>query len=192
MCRAPVRDVVAVDGRHDDVLELHLRGSLCDAECLERIDRIGRLAGVDVAVAARACARVAEDLERRRAAAPALGDVRAAGFLADRVQREAVDELLDVEVFAVARRRANLHPLGTARTLGDGQRRLHALQCSYALCANSPCTGCAHRPMPSSAGNSSSSRPKTVSIAWTAWGRTASTVTSPPVSRAIVVNIASS
>ena len=56
------------------------------------------LARVDVAVAAGAGARVAEDLERRRALAPALGDVRAARLLADGVQARAVDELLDVEV----------------------------------------------------------------------------------------------
>src|SRR5262249_49517148 len=149
------------------------------------------LPGLDVAVAARPRAGVAEDLERRGAAAPALGDVRAARLLADCVQREPVDELLDVEVLAVARRRANLHPLGPARPLGDGERRLHAAQCSYGCCANPACSGCAQRPMPSSAGNSSSSRPKTASSASTACGRTSSTVTPWRDARAIVVNIAS-
>ena len=42
--------------------------------------------GRDRAVAAGARADVAEDLERRRAASPALADVRAASLLADRVQ----------------------------------------------------------------------------------------------------------
>ena len=42
------------------------------------------LARVDGAVAAGARAGVAHDLERRRAAAPALADVRAARLLADR------------------------------------------------------------------------------------------------------------
>ena len=101
---APVGDVVAVDRRDDDVLELHLRRRLRDAERLERVGRRLGLAGVDVAVAAGAGARVAEDLERRRAASPALGDVRAARLLADRVQREPVHELLHVEVAAVLRR----------------------------------------------------------------------------------------
>src|SRR5258708_7891595 len=81
-----------------------------------------RLAGVDVAVAARARARVAEDLERRCAAPPALRDVWAARLLADRVQREPVHELLHVEVARVLRRRAHLHPLGPARALGDLKR----------------------------------------------------------------------
>src|SRR4051794_19871309 len=83
------------------------------------------LAGVDVAVAAGSCARVAEDLERRRPAAPALGDVRAARLLADRVQRLAVDQLLDVEVARVRARGANFDPFGPARPLCDGLRALH-------------------------------------------------------------------
>ncbi len=119
---AAVGDVVAVDRRDDDVLELHLRRSLGEPQRLERVGRRLGLAGVDVAVAAGARARVAEDLEGRGAAAPALGDVRAARLLADRVQREAVHELLHVEVRAVLRRRAHLHPFGTARPLGDGKR----------------------------------------------------------------------
>ena len=86
-----------------------------------------RLAGVDVAVAARARARVAEDLERRRAAPPALGDVRAARLLADRVQAGAVDQLLDVEVAGVGARRAHLHPLGAAGPLGDGKAGSHMI-----------------------------------------------------------------
>ena len=122
---AAVGDVVAVDRRHDDVLQLHLRGGLRDAQRLERVGRRVRPARVDVAVPARAGAGVAEDLEGRGAAAPALGDVRAPGLLADRVQREAVEQLLDVEEAPVLRRRAHLHPFGAARALGDGKRRLH-------------------------------------------------------------------
>src|SRR5207302_8591847 len=120
----PVGDVVAVDRGDDDVLELHLRGCLRDAQRLERVrGRVGP-AGMDVAVAAGPRARVAEDLEGRGSAAPALGDVRTAGLLADRVQRETVHELLDVEVAAVARGRADLHPLGPAGPVCDGTRRL--------------------------------------------------------------------
>ena len=127
---AAVGDVVAVDRGDDDVLELHLRRGLREPQRLERVGRRLGLAGVDVAVAAGARAGVAEDLERRRAAAPALGDVRAARLLADRVQRQAVHELLDVEVRGVLRRRAHLHPLGAARPFGDGKRSLHGVQCS--------------------------------------------------------------
>ena len=117
-----------VDRGDDDVLQLHLRCGLRDAERLERIRRRVGAARLHVAVAARAGARVAEDLERRRSAPPALGDVRAARLLADRVQLSAVDQLLDVVVLAVLRRRAHLHPLGAARPLGDGLRRLHPRQ----------------------------------------------------------------
>ena len=87
-------------------------------------------ARVDVAVAARAGARVAEDLERRGAAAPALADVRAARLLADGDEARAVEQLADVVVAAVGARRAHLHPLGAARALGDGKRRLHRRQCT--------------------------------------------------------------
>ena len=120
--RAAVGDVVSVDRGDDDVLELHLRGRLGEPQRLERVRRRLGLARMDVAVAARAGARVAEDLEGRSAAPPALRDVRAARFLADRVQREPVYELLDIEVRAVLRRRSHLHPLGPARPLGDGKR----------------------------------------------------------------------
>ena len=98
---AAVGEVVAVDRRDDDVLEAHLRRRLGEAQRLERIDRVGR-GRVHVAVAARAAAVLAEDLERRGTAAPALGDVRAARLLADRVQARAVDQLLDVVVAVVA------------------------------------------------------------------------------------------
>ena len=122
---ALVGDVVAVDRRDDDVLQAHLLRRLREAERLERVDRLARLAGVDVAVAAGAGAGLAEDLERRRPAAPALGDVRAARLFADRVQLRAVDQLLHVEVAAVLRRRAHLHPLRPARAVGDWERALH-------------------------------------------------------------------
>ena len=125
---ALVGQVVPVDGRDDDVLELHLRRGVREPQGLERIRRVLGLAGLDVAVPAGARARVAEDLERRRPAAPALGDVRAAGLLADRVQVVAVDQLLDVEVARVGARRAHLHPLGAAGPLGHGQRLLHVCQ----------------------------------------------------------------
>ena len=128
MAGAPVGEVVAIDGGDDDVLELHLRGRVREPERLERVGRAVGLARVDVAVAARAGARVAEDLEGRRAAPPALGDVRAARLLADRVQALAVEQRADVEVARVRARRADLHPLRPARPLGDGKRRLHRRQ----------------------------------------------------------------
>ena len=121
VARAFVGYVVPVDRRDDDVLEIHLRRRLRKPQRLERIDGLARLAGMDVAVPAGARARLAEDLERRRTASPALGDVRAACLFADRVEAGAVDQLLDVEVAAVRGRRAHLHPLGATRALGDRQ-----------------------------------------------------------------------
>ena len=118
---AIVGDVVAVDRRHDDVLEAHLLRGLREAQRLERVDRVARLARVDVAVPAGAGAGLAEDLERGGAAPPAFGDVRAPCLFADRVQPGAVDQLLHVEVAAVRGRCADLHPLGAARPVRDGQ-----------------------------------------------------------------------
>src|SRR5581483_8319776 len=105
--------------------QLHLRRRLREPEGLQRVRRALRLPGGDVAVTAGARAGVAEDLEGGRAAAPALADVRAAGLLADRVQAGAVDQLAHVEVPRLRARRAHLHPLGPARTLGDGKRSAH-------------------------------------------------------------------
>src|SRR5581483_2517025 len=110
-------------GGHDDMLEPHARGGLRESQRLERVGRAGR-PRVDVAVAAGARARVAEDLERGRPAPPALGDVRAARLLADRVQAGAVDQPPHLEVAAVGARRAHLHPLRPAWPLGYWQRAL--------------------------------------------------------------------
>ena len=120
-----VGHVVAVDGRDDHVLEVHLGRGLGEPERLERVGRRLGLPRVDVAVPARPGTRVAEDLEGRRSATPALGDVRAARLLADRVQAGAVDQLADVEVARVRARRAHFHPLGAARRVGYGKGALH-------------------------------------------------------------------
>ena len=112
------------------MLEPHLRRGLREAQGLERIRRMLGLPRVDVAVAARARAGVSEDLKRRRPAAPAFGDVRAAGLLADRVQALPMDEVSHLEVARVRARRAHLHPFRAARPLGDGQRALHLCQCT--------------------------------------------------------------
>ena len=122
---AAVGDVVAVDRRDHHVLQLHLGRDVRQAQRLERIRWAVGPAAVHVAVAARARARVAEDLEGRGAAAPALADVRAARLLADGVEALAVDELLDVVVARIRARRPDLHPVRAARPLRYGQRGLH-------------------------------------------------------------------
>ena len=66
------------------------------------------------------CPNIAECWGRGTATFQILGDVRALGLLADRVQAGAVDQLLDVVEARVRARRAHLHPLGPARPLGDG------------------------------------------------------------------------
>ena len=105
-----------------------IRAALARDARLEGIGRALRLAGIYVAVPARARARVAENLERRGSASRALGDVRTARLLADRVQPVAVDELLDLDIAGVRARRADLHPLGAAGALGDRQRPVHPWQ----------------------------------------------------------------
>src|SRR5438874_1280208 len=99
----------------------------------QRVGWVLGLAGMDVAVAAGARAGVAKDLERGRATPPALGDVRATGLLADRVQRLSVDQLLDVEVARIRARRAHLHPFGPPRPLGYRERLLHAAESNRSL-----------------------------------------------------------
>ena len=65
---------------------------------LVRLVRVGRqrLAVADVAEGAAARAQVAEDHEGGRALAEAFADVRAGGFLADRVQVVFAQDLLDL------------------------------------------------------------------------------------------------
>ena len=116
---ALVEEIVAVDRRDDHVGQPHLRRGLGEAQRLERVGRCVRPAGMDVAVAAGSRARVAEDLEGGRAATPALRDVRAARFLADRVQALSVDQLPHLEVARVAARRPHLHPLGPPGSVSD-------------------------------------------------------------------------
>ena len=184
---AAVGDVVAVDRGDDDVLQAHLRGRLREAERLERVGRRARLARVDVAVAARARAGVAEDLERRRAAAPALGDVRAARLLADRVQALAVEQLAHLEVARVRARRAHLHPLRAAGPLSDRQRLVQrqlplpigdAVAIGFAAIFS--WTGWGQSPVPSSAGSSSKARARRPPRARRRGsGRTSSTVDRP-------------
>ena len=140
----PVGQVVAVDRGHDDVGEPHRRRRLSEAERLERVGRTVGPTRVDVAVAAGPGARVAQDLERRRPASPALRDVRAAGLFAHGHEARPVEELAHVPVLALRARRADLHPRRPAGPLGDGKRGLHRRQSTDGLvCAAPPSSGCA-------------------------------------------------
>ena len=98
--------------RDDRVAQAHARDLAGDARGLQRVVP-GRLAGLDVAEAAAARARVAEDHERRGAALPALADVRAGGLLAHGVQVVVGDLGLELAVLRPAGHR-DLEPLGLA------------------------------------------------------------------------------
>ena len=123
--RAPIGDVVAVHRGHDDMREPHLVRRLRESQRLERIRRLVGLPRVDVAVAARSRTGVAQDLEGRRTAPPALADVRAASLLADRHELALAHEVFHLVVARVGARRAHFHPLGPARALCHRQRLLH-------------------------------------------------------------------
>src|SRR5262245_56772257 len=86
----------------------------CDLDGLVGVWR-GWRAVDDVAVATRARDRAAEDHERRRTDMPAFADVRAVGFLADRVQTEAAHESLEPQI-VLRPGGANLQPLGLRLT----------------------------------------------------------------------------
>ena len=107
---AAVGKVVAIDRGDDDVVERERGDGAADLDRLVSVGRLGR-AVRDVAVAARPRAGVAENHERRRAVVPALADVRAVGFLADRVQAERAHQPLEA-VIVLRARRADLQPLG--------------------------------------------------------------------------------
>jgi hypothetical protein len=91
--RAPVGQVVArYRGEHRE-LEPHVLDRLRDAPGLVRVERRRDAASYGAEPAA-ARADVAQQHERRRAAAPALGDVGAVRAVTDRVQPVDLDDLL--------------------------------------------------------------------------------------------------
>src|SRR5438876_1828636 len=114
VARSAIGHVVTIDRGDDHVREPHLCRRLRESQRLEWVGGRVRTAGVDEAVAARACADVAEDLERRRAATPALRDVRATSLFADRVEVTLADETLYLEVAGVGAGRPDPHPIGSA------------------------------------------------------------------------------
>lgn len=119
---AAVDEVVTVDAGEDDVAQAPAGESLGRVLGLMGIQGWRRAARLDAAEAAAAGAGVAHEHNGGRGgalvgAAPALGDVGAAGLLADGVQLEAAQVGLDLLVVVVARGDGRLEPLGQA---GDG------------------------------------------------------------------------
>ena len=181
MAGTSIGEVVAVDGGDDDVGESHpLRGP-GQTQRLEKIWRPIRPPRMHVAVAAGAGAGVAQDLEGGGAAAPALGDVRAAGLLADRVQLLPVDERAHLREARLGTRRTHPHPLGrAARRRGAISRGSpHALV-----------QGLRPEPAPASAGSCSRSSSKASSNDAVRSGRASATATGRPSSPATDVNVA--
>ncbi len=95
--RAKVGKVVAIDRGDHGVAEIHFANRVSHARRLA--DVVGRRPPVGHgAVGAVSRADVAEDHERRRAVLPALADVWAMRFLADRVEVEVAHQLLELEI----------------------------------------------------------------------------------------------
>ena len=82
--RAAVRQVVAIHRREHDVLEAHELDGVRDVLRLLGIEPAARVAGIHRAEAAGARAHRAHQHDGGRAGVPALADVRALRFLADR------------------------------------------------------------------------------------------------------------
>ena len=112
--------VVAVHARDDGVPEPEEPDRLGHAARLIEIDRRGA-PGRDPAEAAGSRADVAQHEERRRAAAPAVVDVRALRLLADAVEAALAHEPLEIVVLV---REAPAH-LDPGRELAAGRRAGH-------------------------------------------------------------------
>ena len=123
---AAVGEVVAGDAGDGGVAQLHRLHRLGDPARLVAVERLG-LAGVDLAEVAAPGALVAADEERRLAVLPALEDVGAAGFLADRVQALGLHQVLELRVLR-AHLRPGLDPLRLALDRGLGVADLQPQQ----------------------------------------------------------------
>ena len=86
MLRPAVLHIVAVDGGDDDVVQPQLGDRVGHAPRFEDVQRLGRLAGRDVAEGAGTGTDLAHDHHGGVALAPAFADVGAACLLADRDQ----------------------------------------------------------------------------------------------------------
>ena len=91
-----VGEIVAGHHRQHGVVEPHTVDRFGDPRRLTGV-RLERLAGVDQAEAARSRAALPQHHERRCAVGPALGEVRAAGVLADGDEVEIADRLLELQ-----------------------------------------------------------------------------------------------
>ncbi len=130
--RSAVRQVVAVHGRYDQILPAEIAHRIGDANRFQPVDDSLRVAGLHVAEAAAARARVAEDHDRRRARSPALGKIRTVGFFANRVERKAVDFRLYAFVL-LAVGQFHFQPFRFRNAFGPSVDEVD-LDCHYAAC----------------------------------------------------------
>ncbi len=128
MARAAVGQVVAIDGRQHDVAKAHELDGARRVRDFVGIEPAVRVAGVDCAELARARAHRAHQHDRRSAVVPALADVRADRFLADR-REPMLAHRRTQPLEALAGRHAGLQPrrLRLARRLLTVRASLHAV-----------------------------------------------------------------
>ena len=104
--RAAIRQIVPIDRREHHVVETHQRHRLGHVGRLVGVQPAARIAGVDGAKPAGAGADAAHEHDGGDAGVPALADVGAVGFLADRGQRVLANKTPHL---AVAPSRADAH-----------------------------------------------------------------------------------
>ena len=135
---AAVGEIVAVDGRHDEILPAQIAHGFGHAQRFEPVDLSARITGLDVAETAAARAEIAQDHDRRRSRAPAFRHIRTGRLFADRMQRERIDPRLDALVLRPARQR-NPQPrrlaASLARAVDDEDR--HQINLDHATCCSS-------------------------------------------------------
>jgi len=135
--RAAIRQVITVDARDDDVLQLQRRDGLRDAPGLVPVQLGGHAMG-DRAVLARPRADIPEDQERRGPRLPTLADVGAARLLAHRVQPLTPHQPFQAQVVRPAGR-PYLQPARLALAQRDRPLPLQHGQPRRALGLDDPC-----------------------------------------------------
>jgi hypothetical protein len=85
MCRATVGQIVAINGSQNNILQFEVFDRSCNISRFLRIKGTVRPTVLHVTESASACTELTHYHESRCAAAPALANVRAVGFLAYRV-----------------------------------------------------------------------------------------------------------
>ena len=99
----PIGEIVAIDRCYDHVLETQLSDGSCDVLRLAGIERT-RQARPHIAKGAGPCAGVAHDHDGRVALFPTLANIRAPGFLANRMQTVGANDARCLRVRWRARR----------------------------------------------------------------------------------------